>query len=375
MSGPIWASEPFRIFFPLGIIACLFGLALWPLHYFGWWPLYPALQHPRILIFGFGVAFVIGFLGTAWPRFLESRAINRSEVLLLAGFWTVSQLAYVQGSIGLGDILISATLFLLLVLLSLRFRRNQSPVLPPGFTLAFLSVCLGLGVVIAWSLGWHLKSPQSDLLLRLLGYQAFLILPLLGVGSYLFPRILGEKGVDSKRRAFTVWISALVLVVSIFVEVYVSARAGNLLRLAAIVGWSAGVLPMIFRFRLSGTRPWAIQTGLLLLGAGFLFRAIWTHEIFAFEHFLFLGGFSQLILLVAERVIDGHCGEEGVVKPVSPRWRWFVWLIVLTAATRATADLVPSTRNSHHIYAAVMLIGILVFWFVRLLPRLRRVRS
>ena len=36
--------------------------------------------------------------------------------------------------------------------------------------------------------------------------------------------------------------------------------------------------------------------------------------------------------------------------------------MLLTAATRATADLVPSTRVSHHIYAAIMLIVILWIW-------------
>ena len=67
---PIWVSEPFRVFFPLGIAAAIFGLLLWPMHYFGWWPIFPAIQHPRLLTFGFGAAFVFGFLGTAWPRFL-----------------------------------------------------------------------------------------------------------------------------------------------------------------------------------------------------------------------------------------------------------------------------------------------------------------
>ena len=45
--APIWVSEPFRVFFPLGIAAALFGLLLWPIHYAGWWATYPAIQHPR----------------------------------------------------------------------------------------------------------------------------------------------------------------------------------------------------------------------------------------------------------------------------------------------------------------------------------------
>jgi uncharacterized protein involved in response to NO len=44
-------------------------------------------------------------------------------------------------------------------------------------------------------------------------------------------------------------------------------------------------------------------------------------------------------------------------------WRWVVWLVIVAAATRATADLVPSTRISHLIYAALTLAAVFVLWF------------
>jgi uncharacterized protein involved in response to NO len=39
-----------------------------------------------------------------------------------------------------------------------------------------------------------------------------------------------------------------------------------------------------------------------------------------------------------------------------------VWLVILAAATRATADLVPSTRVSHLVYASIMLAWVWVVW-------------
>lgn len=372
-SEPIWASEPFRLFFPLGILAGAFGLILWPMHYFGWWPLYPALQHPRLLIFGFGAAFVIGFLGTAWPRFLESTSLTRPEVISLAVGWTLAQLAYAKGMIGSGDGLMALTLAFLIGSLGIRLRYRQSNLPPPGFALAFLSVGIGLGVAVSWTFGLHLTSPETDYLLRLLAYQGFLLLPLLGVGSYLFLRILQQKGGPAKRRAVTVWVTAAVILASFVVEVFFSARLGNLLRVFAIIGWGIGALPVIFRPRISGTRAWALQSGLLLITTGFLCRTIWPHETFAFEHFLFLGGFSQLMLLVGERVVVGHCESQPIAPAgTSKLWRWIVWLMILTVATRATADLVPSTRISHHIYAAVMLIGIFIVWLTPILRAIIR---
>ena len=41
--APRWSSEPYRLFFPAGIVAASVGLLLWPLHYAGWWELYPAI--------------------------------------------------------------------------------------------------------------------------------------------------------------------------------------------------------------------------------------------------------------------------------------------------------------------------------------------
>ncbi len=379
--GPVWASEPFRVFFPLGIAAAVFGLALWPLFYAGWWPVYPALQHPRILIFGFGAAFLLGFLGTAWPRFLESSALNRFEVALLAIGWTAAQFAYATAAIAAGDLFLASTGTCLLIILGRRLFGNESPFPPPGFALAFLAVVLAVSVLFGW--GFRLlRSPQLDLLFRLFAYQGFLLLPLLGVGSYLFPRFFQSskpegkpptgRNLSAKRRKITVWGTATAILLSFFVEVWASVAWGNLIRFAAILLWAWGVLPVVFRAGAPGTRPWAVRMGLIMVASGFLLRALMPNQIFAFEHILFLGGFSQLILLVADRVVAGHCMERPPA-PKSTKWRWIVWLMILTAATRATADLVPSTKVSHHIYAAIMLIAIFILWFSEIGPRLRSV--
>jgi len=363
----LWVREPFRVFFPLGIAAAIFGLLLWPLHYAGWWELYPAMQHPRILIFGFGAAFVFGFLGTAWPRFLEAEALSLREVLPLICGWLFAQLFYASGAIAGGDVAAGMTCLFFLFTLGRRLFGERLETPPPGFALAFVSIALAAATLLAWGGGLGNHSVELSLLLRLVGYQGFLLLPIIGVGSTLFARFFRIPGAEPSsgkvwNRGLVVWSSAALILFSFVVEAYLSARWGNLIRLAAFVFWAGGALPGIWTVKAPGTRARALRFGLFLMAAAFLCRVIWPSPLFAFQHLLFLGGFCQVILLTADRVVLGHCDDLATVPPKSRAWQWTVWLMVLTAATRATADLAPSTRVSHHIYAAIMLIVILGIW-------------
>ena len=66
---------PFRIFFPIGAVFALVGVALWPLYYAGAVAEYPSILHARLMIEGFMSSFIIGFLGTAGPRTTEADVV------------------------------------------------------------------------------------------------------------------------------------------------------------------------------------------------------------------------------------------------------------------------------------------------------------
>ncbi|MEX2581221.1 MAG: NnrS family protein [Verrucomicrobiales bacterium] len=376
--APVWVEEPFRVFFPLGVGAAIFGLLLWPMFYAGWWPIHPAVQHPRILIFGFGAAFVFGFLGTAWPRFLEAEAMRSGELAGLVVLWLFGQLAYGRGAIAGGDLFAGASCLWMLLILGRRLAGKDREWPPPGFAVAFLAVVFAAAALFSWGFGWGEASPALEHWRRLVAYQAFLLLPLLGVGSYLFSRFFPTPGappksVSGRRRAAAVWACAALIVVSFALEVHASVRWGNVVRLLAIAVWAFGAVPRVVFGKAPGTRPWALRLGLALVAASFACRALWPGQLLAFQHLLFLGGFTQTMLLVADRVILGHCAPPGTAKPRSLLWRWIVWLMLLTAATRASADLVPSTRVSHHVYAALLLIVVLLIWWIEHGRRLRSV--
>ena len=42
------SEEPYRIFFPSGVVAGIFGVMLWPMFYAGWLGFYPGDAHTRI---------------------------------------------------------------------------------------------------------------------------------------------------------------------------------------------------------------------------------------------------------------------------------------------------------------------------------------
>jgi len=166
-------------------------------------------------------------------------------------------------------------------------------------------------------------------------------------------------------------VAGLILV-SFVIEAIGWVRSGNGLRLSALLIWAVGAVPGIWFQCAPNTRAWALRLGLALMSVTFICRILWPAQLLAFEHVLFLGGFGLVILLTADRVVIGHCDDPGSMPAKSTAWRWIVWLMIVAAATRATADLVPVTRISHHIYAALTLTAVFVIWLVMHGRRMRR---
>src|SRR6476646_10948863 len=76
--------DPYRLFFPLGILFGLAGVAIWPLYSFGLTATYSGRSHAFVQIYGFLYAFVAGFLLTAVPRFTGTQPPSLPTQLSLA---------------------------------------------------------------------------------------------------------------------------------------------------------------------------------------------------------------------------------------------------------------------------------------------------
>ncbi len=76
-----YCAEPFRVFFPLAFFSSIVGVLLWPLALYGFLDYHPLEAHARWMITGFGGCLIVGFIGTAGPRLLESEIWSRFELI------------------------------------------------------------------------------------------------------------------------------------------------------------------------------------------------------------------------------------------------------------------------------------------------------
>src|SRR5437899_5288466 len=184
--------EPFRIFFPAGVLAGITGVGLWPLYFGGLTQFYPGIGHARIMACGLFGGFILGFLGTAMPRMLSAAPLRAIEVFPLVLLHVAMVACFAFAKIFVGDVLFLLLLTGFAGCMAVRARvRKDTP--PPGFVLVGMAFgCAAAGGVLAVLLQ---RVDQPDVfrvtLQKLLSYQGFVLLPILGIGPFILPRLFG----------------------------------------------------------------------------------------------------------------------------------------------------------------------------------------
>jgi uncharacterized protein involved in response to NO len=365
-------SEPYRLFFPAGIAWSIAGVSLWPLFYAGKLPWYPGLAHARVMIEVFGGAFVAGFLGTAGPRMVSAPRLTLPEICALLVLNTASGFFHLRLMIKEGDTCFAAMLALLLGSLAARVLscRRENP--PPQMVLVLTGLVCGIAGAIFWMSPDWMAEPYNHRMAALLLYQGLLLTPVLGVGSFIFPRILGGQfGIpDSARQAGTKLIragaTAVLIIVSFLVEAYSNMAAGGLLRSMVVASYfiaEAGLKPQ--NPGVHGSLATGLYWAAALCVAGIATASVSNDRRVTWEHLLFIGGFGLLMLVVASRVIFGHSGQLALFGRRSWMARILVFLALLTAATRSSADFWPAIMASHYKYAAwtwICAASLWLFW-------------
>ncbi|MFO1438597.1 MAG: NnrS family protein [Verrucomicrobiaceae bacterium] len=347
------ASEPYRVFFALGAVWSIIGVSLWPLFYAQKLSFYPNLVHARLMIEAFGGAFVVGFLGTAGPRMATAPKLTPLELIWLVTLHLGCGMSHLPQQLAWGDAFFIALLGSLLLCLVIRVVRFRKEAPPPQMLLALTGLACG----ITGAAMMHTEMDAARFrLASLLLYQGLLLPPVLGIGSFVFPRMLGgdfgdpKTSAQSRQKLLRSIAAALAIVLSFWVEVYVHALAGCLLR--AVVSLAYLVIEVRWRPSQAGSLTtglfWALGTGF----TGLALTGFFYPQHTSVEHLLYIGGFGILMLIVGSRVLFGHSGDlDGFF--VRSKWvRFLIFLGILAATTRATPAWVPSTTISHHIYAA-----------------------
>ncbi len=352
VSFEVIKKDPFRIFFPLGVLVGIFGSMLWPLA--AWRPAvfgYPTEVHRILMIAGFLLAFVIGFLMTAVPRFTKTSTASGVELISAVLLLVLSLGAFLFFGI---TVFLSGTFLSVLALVrfgSLRFvKRKDNP--PSTFVFVGVGILL-LGVSSVLSIfSW---SVQTDLLVKNLFSQASVLCLIVGVGSRLLPGIFGWTEIVSAQRKIyerpipflkavpkALFACVVVLIASFFVEAFYMNNLGQWIR-AVLISGIAAYYWKLYRFPINRNfltaflwiSGWFVLLGIVLNALGVLSHADSLH-------LLFIGGFSLMTLMIASRVTIAHCGESPLLNENSIILLLVGVLIFLSAVGRTLSTFSPA---------------------------------
>ena len=373
-------KEPFRVFFPAGVLAGIVGVALWPLYFWGVTEFYPGQIHARIMACGLFGGFIFGFLGTAIPRMLSANPLRVGEVIPLLLLHLAMVFSFAAGKIFVGDILFLSMLVGFLTCIAIRAsKRKDTP--PPGFVLVGLALlCVMSGTILAVVQNFREMETFWITLQRLLMYQGFVLLPILGIGPFILPRFFGmpnkhdfpemlAPSKDWMKKAVLALAIGIIIVGSFFMEAKGWHRFAHGVRFAATLVYLFFEMPFHRAPKVSTVYGLAIRLAFLGVLAGFLAVAIFPVYRITLLHLTLVGGFAVVTFVVATRVVFGHSGKIELLKG---RNRWLLISVGMTLfgmATRMSGDFWPKVMQSHYIYGAILWIAGVLLWSIYVLPK------
>jgi uncharacterized protein involved in response to NO len=376
-------TDPYRVFFPLGIILGVMGVAIWPLYYYGFTEGYSGRAHAFVQIDGFLYSFIIGFLLTAIPRFTGTEPPALPVQYTLATIVGISALALEFQFFALGQTGFLIAHGMLIVLAARRFRRRQLDP-PDTFVLAGLGLVSGaIGGLINAAITWNAIAPLWDPLGKRMMTEGMVLLLVLGIGGFLGPRLLGFAQlpqfakIGSASTPPNVKTPAFYLLAGLVVLFSIIGQYGFGLPWMAFLRAAAATAVI-----LSTVKPWHLPSSPTTLARcvwaahWLVILAVWLVAIsprYSVDllHILFIGGFTLLIFAVGTRVTLSHGGHGLQREQRSWPLRIGVTTGLIAMLARVGAPLAGFTYFEHLALAALLWIGGVSFWGFHLLRIIR----
>lgn len=368
-------EEPFRVFFPVGLLLGAIGVLLWILYYAGIISFYPGVSHARLMIEGFVASFVIGFLGTAGPRLMETQHLSRLEVLILLTLDLLAAGFQLGGANRAGDATFSLCAAFFLIVLARRFaHRQDSP--PPHFAVVALSLVNALTGAALLALCEDKAYSASYQVGGAFLHEGFPLLAILAVAPFMLPLLLNLSAIEDLRPTSggtRTMQASLALAVGLTIDATFVLGASGLTSIAA---WLRVTAMFLY---LAAQMPWhgrsflgnCLRVGLAAMALGFLAEALWPQLRIGALHIVFITGFAFVILTVATRVTLGHSGNAYLFRRRLPFHLVVATFLALAMFSRVTADQAPRARAIHLVAAAILWLAAIIVWAVRLLPQLQ----
>ncbi|MGH1468462.1 MAG: NnrS family protein [Bdellovibrionales bacterium] len=371
-------KDPFRLFFLVGWLFSIAGAFFWVAFKYNAINYYPVESHGQLMIGGFLVCFIMGFLMTAVPRFTETNYVTGFELSLSTSI--VGVLIW-SGTVSNSEIFYDSVLGSLLFMIfysGRRFLRRKSS--PPD-TFIFVGAALLMGVM-----GTFLIIEGGLVLFgKALFFQGMVLGLILGVGGRLVPGILGwveivlaqrnrYENQESFLKAVPLenYLGVALFVMSFFAEFFLSPELGRVMRALVVLYialryWRLPFLPpkkTVHTFLL-WLSCWSVLIGTL---AYCLYPSLNT------LHLVYIGGFGLITMMVATRVTLAH-GDLGLsleskVFPLGV----VGFCILLAGVTRASVSVVPDSYVEHLNYSALTWILGMLVWGLVFIPKMFQVK-
>jgi len=337
-SLPSLRRDPWRAFFPLGVLLAWAGVIHWFLYAVGASDRYDAVFHATAQIQGFLTSIALGFLFTFVPRRTGTPPPSMPTIAAgLAAPIAVTVLAW-RADWATAQVVWAACIGGVAVFVG---RRVLSPAaarhLPGVFVWVPVALLAGIAgaalVAIAATLGPG-EEPELWSLGRGWLLQGFISALVVGVGGTMLPALTRAEpprlaeGAGSGRLGQLG--AALLFLASFPVEVYVAPRLGLALRAGVAGGVLVGVARLWRPPAVPGLHRRLMWIAAWLLPIGYLAAAAWPEQRSAALHVAFIGGFALLALSVALHVAVSHGGhpERLAGRP----WQlWCTGLLLLAA--------------------------------------------
>ena len=372
-------GDPYRIFFPLGVVLGTAGVSIWLLYWLGLTGGYSGRAHAFVQIEGFLYSFIAGFLLTAIPRFTGTTAPSRPTQYLLAAAVLATGVAFELRAFAVGHALFLVVHATVIALAVRRVRRRRSAP-PDSFALVGMGMLAGLAAaVIDASVAWGVMPVEWDLPGRRLLTEGMVLLLVLGVGGFLGPRLLGfaplpepprlsvgtapqRPPLFAGRRAGIYAAAGLAIALSVVLEYGCGLAAMAVLRAAAATALILASLKPWQPPAVRTTLAWCVWSAHWLVMAGLWLAALAPTYRVDLLHVVFMGGFTLLILAVGMRVALSHGGH-----PLSAERRsWPLRIGIATGlfalVARVGAAFAPESYFAHLGIAALAWMAGMLFW-------------
>ncbi len=390
----MFASEPYRLFFPLGILIGTIGAGHWLAYWLGWVDSYSGFFHASIQMEGYMACFVIGFLMTAIPRFSGTSSASLKElvtffVLTCAIVFFLFRYLWIPAELCFTLWLLSLARFIFVRVKKIKRADGSSKTSPPiefvWIPIAILHGILGSVVLIFYQLKmtpvW-MGDVGEDM-----AFQGFILAIVAGVGGFLAPRLMGrfemvkpsevcalEEVARRKKRSLSVHLTLAVL---FFLSFWLDmpgreawAHGLRALVITAALVWSRA-LPLPprtpdFFVKLLWISLWMVPLGLWLTA---FFPA---HEK-GMLHFTFIGGFSLMTFAIATMVALSHGGESAILRRPLLVLRIVFTGVILTLGFRVAAGFYATLFFPFLGLAASVWILVGASWLCFIAPRILRI--